>query len=88
MDKIGKTRGWQPMARDNFLEEVKNGSMYVGSPETVAQKIARTLKVLGAKRFDLVYGFGPVPAETRVHMIELYAEKVIPRVREILAKED
>ena len=88
MDKIGKTRGWQPMARDHFLEEVKNGSMYVGSPETVAQKIARTLKVLGAKRFDLVYGFGPVPAETRVHMIELYAEKVIPRVREILAKED
>lgn len=87
MDKVGKTRGWQPMSREHFLNEVKSGSMYVGSPETVAQKIARTLKLLDAHRFDLVYGFGPFSAESRLHMVELYATKVIPRVRELLAEE-
>lgn len=86
MDRVGKTRGWAPMSREHFLSEVKSGSMYVGSPETVAQKIARVMKVVGATRFDMVYGFGPVPADVRRHMIELYATKVIPRVRELLAE--
>ncbi|MDN5275795.1 MAG: luciferase [Candidatus Saccharibacteria bacterium] len=86
MDAVGLSRGWQPMTRDHFMNEVKNGSMYVGSPETVAQKIARAMKVVGVNRFDLVYGFGPVTAEARLHMVELYATKVIPRVRELLAE--
>ena len=84
MDKIGATRGWQPMSREHFLQEVKHGSMYVGSPETVAQKIAHTLHVLDARRFDLVYGFGPVLASDRAKTIELYGTKVIPRVKELL----
>lgn len=84
LDRIGKTRGWSPMSREHFLNEVKNGSMYVGSPETVAKKITYAMKVLGATRFDLVYGFGPVPVEKRRHMIELYAKEVIPRVRQAL----
>lgn len=84
MDRIGKSRGWQPMSREHFLSEVKHGSLYVGSPETVAKKIAKAIKTLGVNRFDLVYGFGPIPVATRLHMIELYATKVIPRVRELL----
>lgn len=86
LDRVGSTRGWQPMSRDHFLQEVEHGAMYVGSPETVAQKIAKTLKTLGAKRFDMVYGFGPVPAEERLHMVELYATKVIPRVKELMGE--
>lgn len=87
MDKVGKSRGWQPMTKQHFLNEVKFGSMYVGSPETVATKIARSMSRLGVNRFDLVYGFGPVKATARMHMIALYAEEVIPRVREILSDE-
>lgn len=87
MDRVGRTRGWTPMTRQHFIDEVESGSMYVGSPETVAKKIAKTMSVLGASRFDLVYGFGPVPAEARLRMVELYATEVIPRVRQLLAKE-
>lgn len=83
-DNVGKTRGWAPYGYDQFKHEVAKGSLYVGSPETVAQKIAKTIKVLGAERFDLVYGGGNVPAEARLKMVELYATKVIPRVRELL----
>lgn len=87
MDRVGKTRGWTPMSRQHFLSEVQSGSMYVGSAETVAQKIARSMKLLDAKRFDLVYGFGPVPANVRRHMIELYGREVIPRVKELLEQD-
>lgn len=86
MDSIGKTRGWQPMSREHFLNEVENGSMYVGSPDTVAKKIARSMSTLGVNRFDLVYGFGPVPVDARLRMVELYATKVIPEVKRLLAE--
>ncbi len=85
-DRIGRTRGWPPMAREHFDAEIANGSLYIGSPETVAQKIAASIKTLGVNRFDLVYGGGPMPASARMHMIELYGKKVIPRVRELLGE--
>jgi probable LLM family oxidoreductase len=83
-DRIGKTRGWQPMRYDNFKDEVAYGSLYIGSPETVAQKIYKSIKTLKVDRFDLVYGGGPMPASARTKMVRLYGEKVIPRVRELL----
>lgn len=86
MDKVGATRGWQPMTRQHFMNEVKGGSLYVGSPETVARKIAKAMRAIDAERFDLVYGFGPMRAKDRTRMIELYGSQVIPRVREILAE--
>jgi probable LLM family oxidoreductase len=85
-DRIGRTRGWPPITREHFDYEVSNGSLYIGSPETVARKIAKSIKTLGVNRFDLVYGGGPMPASARLHMVELYGTKVIPRVRELLAE--
>lgn len=87
MDRVGKTRGWTPMSREHFIQEVEGGSMYVGSPETVAKKIARAMKILDVSRFDMVYGFGPVSTAERRRTIELYAKEVIPRVRELLKEE-
>ena len=86
-DRIGKSRGWAPFSRPHFEQEVALGSMYVGSPETVAKKIASAIKSLDVRRFDLVYGGGPMAASARLKMIELYATKVIPRVRELLAED-
>jgi probable LLM family oxidoreductase len=85
-DRIGKTRGWTPMKREHFLDEIERGSLYIGSVETVAQKIAKSIKTLKVQRFDLVYGGGPMAATARLKMVQLYGEKVIPRVREILAE--
>ena len=48
-DRIGAERGWGPMGRDEFDHEAEHGSLYVGSPETVARKIAATAKALGAR---------------------------------------
>lgn len=85
-DSVGKSRGWPPYSRQQFDFEVERGSLYVGSPETVAIKIASAMNKLDATRFDMVYGAGNTPAAARLKMIELYATKVIPRVKELLAE--
>ncbi|VIO79973.1 Alkanal monooxygenase alpha chain [Bradyrhizobium ivorense] len=84
-DRIGKERGWPPMGRDEFVSEAEHGSLYVGSPETVARKIAATAKALGIARFQLKYSAGPLPHEKLMKSIELYGRKVVPLAREMLA---
>lgn len=76
-----------PITKGHYLEEVRSGSLYVGSAETVAQKIAYALRSVGARRFDLKYSTGPMPHGKLMKSIELYGKVVAPRVRELLAKE-
>jgi probable LLM family oxidoreductase len=86
-DRIGKERGWGPMTRDHFEQEIATGASHTGSPETVARKIADTVRTLGIQRFDLKYSAGTVPHEHLMHAIELYGTVVVPRVRELLAQD-
>lgn len=85
MDRIGRERGWSPMGRDQFEAEVAQGALYVGSPETVAKKIAGTVKALGLARFELKYSSGPMPHDRLMRSVELYGSRVIPLVRDMLA---
>ncbi|RDJ21836.1 LLM class flavin-dependent oxidoreductase [Bosea caraganae] len=84
-DRIGAERGWPPMARAEFEQEVERGSLYLGSPETVARKIAATAKTLGIDRFQMKYSAGPLPHDKLMRCVELYGTKVMPLVREMLA---
>ena len=84
-DRIGAERGWPPMTREHFDAEIAHGSLYVGSPETVARKIAAAIRTLDVRRFDLVYTHGPVPAAARLRAVELYGTQVVPLVKELLA---
>jgi alkanesulfonate monooxygenase SsuD/methylene tetrahydromethanopterin reductase-like flavin-dependent oxidoreductase (luciferase family) len=52
MNRIGRERGWPPIGRDHFEREASDGALFVGSPQTVAAKIVRTVKALGLSRFD------------------------------------
>jgi probable LLM family oxidoreductase len=84
-DRIGKERGWPPMERKEFDQEASFGSLYVGSPETVARKIAATAKALELSRFDMKYSAGALRHDRLMRCIELYGSKVIPLVREMLS---
>jgi alkanesulfonate monooxygenase SsuD/methylene tetrahydromethanopterin reductase-like flavin-dependent oxidoreductase (luciferase family) len=84
-DRIGAERGWGPMGRAEFDQEARAGSLYVGSPETVARKIAATARALGISRFDLKYSAGALSHEKLMRSIELYGRKVMPLVRDLLA---
>ena len=85
MNRIGAERGWPPIGRREFEQAAgQEGALYVGSPDTVAAKIATTITALGLTRFDLKYSNGPLPHELLMNSIELYGTKVVPRVRELL----
>src|SRR3954470_24672881 len=80
-NRIGAERGWDPTSRAEFDHEIAEGSLYVGSLETVARKIAATVRALGASRFDLKYSAGTLSHELMLQSIELYGREVIPQVR-------
>jgi len=84
-DRIGGERGWGPTTIARFNAEADMGSLYVGSPETVARKIAKTVKALGASRFDMKYSSGTLPHDHMMKSIELYGTRVMPLVRDLLA---
>lgn len=84
-DRIGALRGWPPLRREEYDAEIEHGSLYIGSPETVARKIAGAVRQLGVGRFDLIYTAGAQPISARLRAVELYGTKVIPMVRDILA---
>jgi len=86
-DRIGAERGWPPMERAAFDREVEHGALHVGAPDTVAHKIARTARTLGLARFDLKYSAGTLAHDKLMRCIDLYGSKVIPAVRELLARE-
>jgi probable LLM family oxidoreductase len=84
---IGAERGWPPYSRARFQNDIgPAGSIYAGSPERVAAKIADTITTLGLGRFDLKYATGTLSHEAMMRSIELYGTEVIPRVRRILEK--
>jgi probable LLM family oxidoreductase len=84
-DRIGAERGWPPLTRGEYEREAASGALHVGSPETVARRIAQTVRALGVQRFDLKYANGTMPHEQLVTAIELFGTQVVPRVRELLA---
>jgi alkanesulfonate monooxygenase SsuD/methylene tetrahydromethanopterin reductase-like flavin-dependent oxidoreductase (luciferase family) len=83
-DRIGAERGWPPMQRAEFEREAESGSLYLGSPETVARRIATTAKALGISRFDMKYSAGTLSHDKIMRCIELYGTKVMPLTREMM----
>jgi len=87
VEQLGKERGFYPPTRERYDLELATGALFVGSPETVANKIVQMTRDLQISRFDLKYDIGGLPRSARTRTIELLGTEVAPRVREILAKE-
>jgi len=85
-NSIGRERGWPTYNRLRFQHDVgPEGALYVGSPETVARKIAETVRTLGASRFDMKFSTGTLSHEKMMRSIELFGTEVAPRVRDMLS---
>jgi alkanesulfonate monooxygenase SsuD/methylene tetrahydromethanopterin reductase-like flavin-dependent oxidoreductase (luciferase family) len=76
------------MRRAEFEQEIARGSLYVGAPETVARKIAATVRELGASRFGMKYSAGTLSHDKLMRSITLYGSKVMPLVRDLLAAQE
>mgnify|MGYP002628426151 CR=1 FL=1 len=81
--EIGKERGWPPVTKDRFDDQNSYlGSMVVGNPEEVAEKILRHDKALGGiSRFSFQMDAGMNHQEL-MSAIELIGKEVIPIIRE------
>jgi probable LLM family oxidoreductase len=89
MTRVGRQRGFAPPSKEQFLREAgPDGAWYVGSPDTVAAKIAATMPILDASRFDLKYGMVGLSHLSVMTAIELFGTQVVPRVRDLLAAAD
>jgi len=84
-ERLGIERKWPPINLATFNAEIDQGALYVGSPETVARKIAATMRELGAVRFDMKYSVGALSHDRLASSIELYGSRVCPLVRDMLA---
>ena len=85
MTRIGRDRGWRPMARGEEEDASRpDGALFIGAPETVAAKIARVARAIDLSRFDLKYSLGTLPHGNLMESLRLYANEVAPRVRRAL----
>jgi probable LLM family oxidoreductase len=87
VETLGKERGFYAPTRERYDAELATGALFVGSPETVAQKIASDARALHLSRFDLKYDINLLPIESRRQTIELLGTEVRPRVIELLDRE-
>jgi probable LLM family oxidoreductase len=88
LTRVSKERGFRPPTEESFAFDVgPEGALYVGSPETVADKILANLALLGANRFDLKFGMPGLTHDQIMNTIELYGTQVIPRVREHISND-
>jgi len=81
MSRLGRERGWGPMTPEQFdWMRSEEGSLVLGSPETVARKILRFGEILGVNRFELHISVGTVPHDRVLRSIEMLGTKVAPIV--------
>ncbi len=87
MNRIGKERGWAPITREQFeYMRMPNGSLMVGNPEEVAEKIISEHRIFGNTRFLAQIIAGDIPHDKILSSIRLFAAEVAPLVRKAIGK--
>jgi len=87
MSKIGRERGWAPMNRQYYeMMRQPGGSLLVGSPRQVIDKILYEYELFGNARFLLHISVGTLPHARTMKAIELLGTKVAPEVRKAVRK--
>lgn len=85
MSRIGRERGWPPTTRQQFdYMRSEEGSLLVGSPQQVIDKILYEHELFGHTRFLAQMSVGALPHKQMMRSIELYGTIVAPAVRKAL----
>ena len=82
MNRIGKTRGWSPYMKMQYDGgRAKDGALFIGSANEVAEKIEYMKEIFGITRFIGHMDVGAPENDVMMKSIELFGEKVAPIVR-------
>lgn len=86
MNVLGRERGWAPYTRESYdRARSATGALYVGDPQTVADKIIHLHKTVGIDRFMLHLPLGTMAHADVMSAIRLLGEEVAPIVRREVA---
>ncbi|ALI98808.1 LLM class flavin-dependent oxidoreductase [Rufibacter tibetensis] len=87
MGKIGQERGWSGMSREQYdFMRGPEGSLLVGSPQQVIDKILWEHELFGNTRFLLHISVGTMPHAQVMHAIELLGMVVAPAVKKAIGE--
>ncbi len=82
MNKIGEERGWPPITEAGFEQSASPaGSLILGNPEEVAEKIISQYNIFKNDRFVIQIDVGTMPHDKVLKAIELLGKKVAPIVK-------
>jgi alkanesulfonate monooxygenase SsuD/methylene tetrahydromethanopterin reductase-like flavin-dependent oxidoreductase (luciferase family) len=82
MTRIGRERGWPPMDREHYeLMRSPEGSLLVGSPQQVIDKILYEHQLFKHDRFLAQMSVGTLPHDKVMRSIELFGTQVAPVIR-------
>lgn len=85
MSKIGRERGWSGMNREQYeMMRSPQGSLLVGSPQQVIDKILFYHELFGNTRFLLHISVGTLPHAKVMRAIELLGTVVAPAVKKAI----
>jgi probable LLM family oxidoreductase len=85
MTEIGKERGWPKMTRASFdSQRGPQGSLLVGDPDEVVEKIVRHSKALGGiSRITFMMNPASLPHAKLMRATELLGTRIVPARREV-----
>ncbi len=82
MSQLGRERGWPPMSPQQFEAlRAPAGSLAVGSPQEVIEKLLFVDEVLGLDRIMMHLSVGTMPHADVMRAVELLGTEVAPAVR-------
>lgn len=85
MTRLGAERGWPPMTREALEASASpGGSLFLGSPEEVVDKILAAHGIFGFTRILVQMAIGVMEHAEVMRAIELFGTKVAPAVRKAL----
>src|SRR5437868_2163080 len=85
MSKIGRERGWPSTTREQFeLMRSPTGSLLVGSPQQIIDKILYEHELFGNTRFMVHFSVGTLLHHQMMHAIELFGNMVAPAIHKAL----
>jgi len=87
MNRIGRTRGWQPFTRSQFdYGRGQNGHLIIGDANEAIDKILEVHELFGLTRFSAHMDVGGPSHTSLLKSIEIFGTKIAPKVREALKK--
>ena len=87
MNRVGKSRGWPPYQRQQFdLGRGPDGHLIVGDANEAIDKILAIHELFGLSRFSAHMDVGAPSHAALMKSIEIYGNKIAPKVREALKK--